>query len=124
MLSLIIILWNMLFAVVPASQDESPYISPLHGYIVKAKSTDSPQHSQSDLTENFSSDSDDSDDSEDSDNDLNETAFLHKSLHNNHLPSLQRKQNSLFEYQDRLTQAHINPIITPPDTNTRILFIA
>ena len=124
MLSLIIFLWNMLFAVVPASHDESPYISPLHGYIVKAKSIDAPQHSQSDLTENLSSDSDDSDDSEDSDDDLNDTAFLHKSLHKNHLFSLQRKQNSLFEYKDRLTQAHINPIITPPDTNTRNLFIA
>ncbi len=124
MIRLIIIFWNVLISVAPSSQPESKYVNPLHGYHMQAKSVDAHQHVFALIINEISSDSDDSDDSEDNDDNTDETAYIHKILIHSELVDLQRKQKSVFEYLGRLSQAHINPIITPPDSHTRNLFIA
>ena len=124
MIRLIFIFWNVLLGVAPTSQPENPYVNPLHGYHIQAKSVETHAYSFSQLKNEISNDTDDTDDSEDDDDNTDETAYIPKILVNRELVDLQRKQKSVFEYLSRLSQAHINPIIAPPDSHTRNLFIA
>lgn len=108
----ILILWVKLMAGLCATQDQRPLENPLEGYSFQTKQTKISSTTIHYSPENPEEDSEDTDDETDS-------AYMSTE----HLGALIfdffRSTCHFFVYQDRLSQAHINPILTPPDTYTR-----
>ncbi len=109
----IFFLWIHLMAGFCTTQEFEQPINPFDGFSFQV--THQGQHT-SDLI-NFAP-FDSEEDSEDSD-DQTDSAYMTKDGQDPFLNSFSQNTQHIFAYRDYLSQAHLSPILTPPDTHTK-----
>jgi len=109
----IFFLWVHLMTGFCSTQKLEQPINPFDGYSYQVKHQS--QHA-ADLINYAPFDSEE--DSEDSD-DQTDSAYLTKDSQEPSLLNYSQNTQHIFAYRDHLSQAHLSPILTPPDTYTK-----
>jgi hypothetical protein len=107
------LLWAKLMVGICVPQETMQLSNPLEGYSFQEKHT-----SQTTTAVNYNPE-DSEEDSEDSD-DETDTAFVNRENQVSMLPIFSQTMEHIYVYHDRLSQAHLSPIVTPPDTHMKI----
>jgi hypothetical protein len=110
-MAFILLLWAKLMAGIFVSQEPLQLSNPLEGYSYQVKQ---PNHSIAFV--NFATE-DSEEDSEDSD-DETASAYVSRENLDSFIQHFSYQTEHVFAYQDRLSQAHLKPILTPPDVHT------
>jgi hypothetical protein len=105
-------LWTKLMVGMFASQEPIQFSNPLEGYSFHEKQT-----SQTITAVNYNP-VDSEEDSEDSDDETDSACMNRENQESLHFNFPQATLH-VFTYQDRISQAYIKPIHTPPDTYTK-----
>ena len=108
----LLILWVKFMSGFCTAQEPTMPLNPFDGYRFQVKQTDQ----QATLINYAPVDSEE--DSEDSDDDLTDSAYVNKATLETFIPHFTQNTLHFYSYQDRLSQAHLWPILTPPDTHT------
>jgi hypothetical protein len=108
----IFILWAKLVFGFCAKQELAQPLNPLEGYSIQEK------HTSQTITDINYNPVDSEEDSEDSDDETDSACMNRENQAsiNLHFP---QSPVHVFSYQDRLSQAYLKPIHTPPDTHTK-----
>ncbi len=107
----LLILWVKFMSGFCTAQEPTMPLNPFDGYSFQVKQTE-----QQAIVINYAP-VDSEEDSEDSD-DLTDSVYVSKSTLEALIPHFTQNTLHIYNYQDRLSQAHLCPIITPPDTHT------
>lgn len=107
----LLILWIKFMAGFCMTQEPRLPLNPFDGYCFHVKQT-----SQHVNYINFAP-VDAEEDSEDLD-DQTDSAYVNRVISNEFTPHFIQNTLHVFNYQDRLSQGHLCPILTPPDTHT------
>ena len=108
----LLILWVKFMLAIGVAQEPTMPLNPFDGYRFQVKQTE--PHAT--LISYAPVDSEE--DSEDSDDELTDSAYVDKVTLEASAPHFTKKTLNIYCYQDRLSQAHLSPILTPPDTHT------
>jgi hypothetical protein len=104
----LLILWLKFMSACCTTQEPTLPINPFEGYRFQVKQTD-----QQATPINYAP-VDSEEDSEDSDDDLTDSAYVDKVNLEALIPHFTQNPLHIYRYEDRLSQAHICPILTPP----------
>lgn len=108
----LLILWVKFMSGFCTAQEPTMPTNPFDGY--RFQVTQSRQHA---TLINYTPE-DSEEDSEDSDDDQTDSAYVSRTTLDALIPHFTQNNLHIYNYIDRLSQAHLCPILTPPDTHT------